>query len=273
MAIQLLPLAYRLTRGCTWLLLTGSAWLSLAWAQDSTNERYARWIELAPPGIKRLIDIGEVSFESDDRQLAERKKQGLAKFNFDYQYRYQFITTSRGFAKDSQNPVLNVSAKIQLTNLKLAHQVFILSTFDQKDPWKSRLLQHEFDHVSISTDPRLKILLKLCLGAPLKIQIPLETEDPQAQPLNTRIDQEIHRTMKERVKEIERITQALNDQFDKESYDGVGNISERDGFFSEFFTVETLKKLDFKSPLAFDEYAAAISKSPWKEHYSLNAPP
>ncbi|MFM9061669.1 MAG: hypothetical protein ACKOOI_01340 [Pirellula sp.] len=270
MAIELHQLALRLTRVCCCLCLLLP---TLSWAQDSGNERYARWIESAPPGIKRLIEIGEVSFETDDRQLAAHKKQGLAKFTFDYQYRYRLIATSHGVHEDTQEPVLNVSAKIQLTNLKLAHRVFILSTFDQKDPWKSRLLQHEFDHVSISTDPRLNTLLKICLGAPLKIQIPLETEESETRPLSTRIDEQIHRTMQQRVKEIERITQALNDQFDKESSDGVRNISERERFFSEFFTVETLKRLEFKSPSIFEEYNKAISKSPWQVHYSLNTPP
>lgn len=268
MAIDLHQIALWLTRVCLWLLLT-----TLSWAQDSADERYARWVESAPPGIKRLIEIGEVSFETDDRQLAARKKHGLAKFTFDYQYRYRLIATSLGIHEDTKESVLHVAARIQLTNLKLAHRVFILSTFDQKDPWKSRLLQHEFDHVSISTDPRLKILLKLCLGETLKIQIPTETDKSETRPLSTRIDQEIHRTMQQRVQEIERITQALNDQFDKESSDGVRNISERERFFSEFFTVETLKRLEFKSSSIYGEYTKAISTSQWQEHYSLNTPP
>lgn len=268
MANDLHQLALWLNRVCFWLLLP-----TLSWAQDSGDERYTRWIESAPPGIKRLIEIGEVSFQTDDRKLAAFKKQGLAKFTFDYQYRYRLIATIQGIDEDTQEPVLKVSARIQLTNLKLAHRVFILSTFNQKDPWKSRLLQHEFDHVSISTDPRLKILLKICLGEPLKIQIPLETDNSETRPLSTRIDQEIHRTMQQRVQEIERITQALNDQFDKESSDGVRNITSRERFFSEFFTVETLKRLEFKNPSIFEEYTKAISKSQWQEHYSLNTPP
>lgn len=268
MEMDFFKLAAWLTRACLWMLLP-----SLVWAQDSLKERHSRWIESAPPGIKRLIDLGDVSFEADDRELAARKKQGLAKFTFDYQYRYRIIGTRRTVARDSQEPIVVVFAKIQLTDLKLAHRVFILSTFDPKDPWKSPLLQHEFDHVSISTDPRLRSLLKNYLGTPLEIQLPQETpDDPDPKPLDIRIDQEIQRTLQNRVKEIERITQSLNDLFDKESSDGVRSIAQRERFFSDFFTVETLKKLDFKSPEIFEEYTKVISKSQWQEHYSLNAP-
>jgi hypothetical protein len=78
--------------------------------------------------------------------------------------------------------------------------------------------------------------------------------------------------MDQRAKEIERITQLLNDRFDRESKDGIQTIGARETFFADFFSPETLRKLDFQFPKLLDPYASACRRAPWKEHYTLNAP-
>ena len=118
--------------------------------QDPHAERFAQWIESAPPGIQRLIDVGQVRFETNDQELAAHKKQGLTKFNFHYDYRYRLTKVHR---IESNPSVLAVTANIQLAEIGWTHHVVLMKSYQPAEPWKSRLLQHEFDHVSISTDP------------------------------------------------------------------------------------------------------------------------
>lgn len=237
------------------------------------------WIASAPPGIQRLIDLGQVTLGIDDQELETRKKQGLTKFRFDYRYRYRFNHQEIP-ARSSGDPTeLAIAATILLSEVKLTHKVLVGSKFKPEQPWKSRLLQHEFDHVSISTDPRLRILLRQVLGAPMKFQLaqnPPDTEAsgvPSAAPLEKRVDQQISQFMTQRVQEIERITQALNDRFDRESNNGAGRISQREEFFSSYYTAETLIELNFKYPEILEQYAKQIAKANWKEHYAWNTPP
>ena len=248
-------------------------------AQDSSKERFAHWIEQAPPGIKRLIDIGQVTFDTNDPLLADNHKQGLTRFQFEYQYRYRFNEPASLGPNNRQSQNLTVSVNIQVSEVKLLHQVILKTNYQPEKPWTSRLLQHEFDHVSISTDPRLRILLKKCLGAPLRFEIPAQpptdplAQDPSALPLGKRIARKIQELMDQRVKELERITQALNDRFDRESAQGAESITARDSFFSDFFTRDQLQKSEFKFPEILDDYAKSIAKADWQEHYRWNAPP
>jgi hypothetical protein len=246
--------------------------------QDPQAERFAHWIEIAPPGIQRLIDAGQVRFEANDQELAERKKQGLTKFKFHYDYRYRLTQVTRIPAANSKPSSLAVSANIQLAEIGWTHEVILMKSFQPAEPWKSRLIQHEFDHVSISTDPRLRILAKDCLGARIQFELPSappaqETKESQpAEPLATRINHQIQILMQQRAKEIERITQALNDRFDRESKDGIQYLSARETFFADFFSPETLRKLDFQFPTLLEDYASACRRAAWKEHYTLNTP-
>jgi len=247
-------------------------------AQDPQAERFAHWIEIAPPGIQRLIDAGHVRFEANDQELAERKKQGLTKFKFHYDYRYRLIQVIRIPPGNSKPASFAVSANIQLAEIGWTHEVILMKSFQPTEPWKSRLLQHEFDHVSISTDPRLRILAKECLGARIQFELPSEPpaqetkESQPAEPLATRINHQIQILMQQRAKEIERITQALNDRFDRESKDGIQYLSARETFFADFFSPETIRKLDFQFPTLLKDYPSACKRADWKEHYTLNTP-
>jgi hypothetical protein len=248
------------------------------WPQDRSasqfKEPFASWIDTAPPGIKRLIDIGQVTFETDDLELTQRNKQGLTLFRFDYRYRYRFSTSIAKPQDGSDIPRILVSASIFVSDITWSHRVIVGSNFKPELPGRSRLLQHEFDHVSISTDPRLKVLLQLTLGAAMRFEIPEHEIPPREnQTLAQRIDDQIASRMKERVLEIERVTQSFNDRFDKESNSGSQTITKRDALFCDFFSTDSLSKLDFQFHEIFRQYDKSISKAPWQEHYLLNTPP
>jgi len=242
--------------------------------QPPKNNPFALWIASAPPGIQRLIELGQVSLEIDDQELAARKKLGLTKFRFDYEYRYRFNHTEIPPKSKNDPASVAVSATIQLSEVKLSHRILVGSNFLPEQPWKSQLMLHEFDHVSISTDPRLRTLLRLVLGAPIKFQLPSRTPEGQAaEAISKRIDDQISLVMRERVREIERVTQALNDRFDRESNNGAQTIAQREVFFADFYKPQTLVEQEFKYPEILDEYSKLIAKAKWKEHYTLNPYP
>jgi hypothetical protein len=116
-------------------------------------------------------------------------------------------------------------------------------------------------------------LLKLALGADMQFEIlAQEIQSQENQTLDQHIENQIATRMKHRASEIERVTQAFNDRFDKESRNGSESIRQREELFVDFFAPESLQKLDFQSSEILSQYTKAIAKSPWKEHYLLNAP-
>jgi hypothetical protein len=240
------------------------------------QERFVSWIDTAPPGIKRLIDLGRVTFEIDDQELKSRKKQGLTRFlfNYRYRYRYRFVNAAPLPQSNAEESMIAVVVSIYVSDIQWSHRVIVGSSFNPDSPWKSRLLQHEFDHVSISTDPRLKVLLSLALGAPMKFEITAQGASTQEnETLAQRLEEQISTRIKQRASQIERITQSHNDRFDMESNNGSRSITERGSIFADFFSAEAIGKSDLLSPELLGQYSKAIDKTDWKEHYLLNEPP
>lgn len=290
-----------------WMLL----WLGIAqagiWAQESANEsistekrgdvavaaaeRFSGWIADAPPGIQRLIEAGRVTFTSDDQALAKAKKVGLTRFQVRGDYRYRYMTTAVRLDPVPPEPevthqdyVVGVSVRIFWTDVQMTHEVVLGSDFRPEFPWKSPLMQHEFDHVSTSTDPRLQLLVKEYLGAPLRFEYRWaagNTEGAQVEGTSGRVDRkiagEIEQSIRDRlagrIKEVERIIQKHYDWLDQKTGHGRRGIDDRESFFAPFFMPETLEGMEFK-----EIEDSAIAKKlqaevKWKEHYQWNSLP
>ena len=141
-----------------------------------------------------------------------------------------------------------------------------------EDPWKSKLINHEFDHVSISTDPRMQALLKRILALPIRFRLPLDNlaQSPLAPIYKPEIEKKIQSEVRARVVELERIIQAHYDLLDQTSDHGNRDIADRMEMFSTFFTPDTLEKMGFGFPEQAKETAKASQRINWKEHYPWN---
>lgn len=221
------------------------------------ESRFATWIAEAPAGPRRLIELGEVTFQIDDKALARAKKIGLTRFHVRGDYRYRYMTTPPKFDPQSNEFSTLVSVKVSWTDIEMTHEIIFPSDFQPEEPWKSPLVQHEFDHVSCSTDPRLRIVIKESFGAPFRFEHRW-TPDENSPPSNSgtsrsilakstieEIEQKIRDTLTQRIKEIERIIQLHYDRLDEKTRSGRNSITDRLDFFEPFYSLKTLEEMEF----------------------------
>lgn len=202
------------------------------------------WIATAPPAFARLIDKGQVRVITDDQRLASAGKQALTFFRFDLDYRYRFeLTRVRPVADDPTLAEGDIFARVRLTKLIGGHEVILKKEYQPAKPWESMLLQHEFDHVSISTDPRLKKIAEEVLVQPIRCTVRwTKSHGLQQETIDTAIKEE----MSARISELERLVQTNYDALDRETRDGQANLGKRFKFFQELYSTPWLRKSEFK---------------------------
>ncbi len=202
------------------------------------------WIATAPPGFSRAIALGNVRIAVDDPRLERANKQGLTVFQIRVDYRYRYVLQST--VRDPEDATLSTAtftARLTLREVECEHTILLQSLFRPSDPWSTPLLQHEFDHVSISTDPRLFRMARRLLSQPVRGQLrwPNRTElDPK------KLDEAIKEEVSARIAELERIVQANYDWLDRETGNGTANLSKRTRFFQELYAKDWLRQCEFR---------------------------
>jgi hypothetical protein len=214
--------------------------------QNSPNSNHSPhpWIANAPPAFARLIDKGQVQIITDDERLKTAGKQALTFFQFqlDYRYRYE-LSRVRPVDNDSSLAEGEIVARVRLTKLDWTHTVVLQVNYQPTKPWEAILLQHEFDHVSISTDPRLKKIAEEVLVQPVRCTVRwTKAQGLQRETIDTAIKEE----MSARISELERLVQTNYDALDRETRDGQTNLKERFGFFQELYDTPWLRKSEFR---------------------------
>jgi hypothetical protein len=229
------------------------------------------WIQSAPPAILRLIDKGRVRLSVDDDRLRAANKQALTYFRFDVDYRYRFdIREILAVSGDPSRRRGTVVARLRLQEVGLEHTVVLPSRFQPSQPWEAPLIQHEFDHVSISTDPRFLKIAKEVFLQP--IRFPAEWSKAQG-PDKDIIDQRIKEEVSARITELERIVQSNYDALDRISKDGQANLPDRSRFFLSLFSGQQLEEVAFKYLDSIRIPAQDTAKREVLDHYlSLENP-
>ena len=131
-------------------------------------------------------------------------------------------------------------------------------------------MKHEFDHVSISTDPRLLKLLKKILNGKISFEGRWTSEEQFSDELVSRA---IKAEINTQIAEIERVVQANYDRLDRETRDGTMDAKDWEALFRSMYDVDSLRTLKF---LYLDATKSIVQDSRDKdvlEHYSLLAPP
>lgn len=210
---------------------------------DAQDGAVPQWIGNAPGEFVRLIDRGKVAILVNDEIVRQAGKSAITRFEFsvkyDFKFRYDWIQNLP--LRDGWQA--KIVAWIDKPQFKIEHKVYLQSTFAPSDPWQSKLLRHEFDHVSISTDPRLNKLIQRVLQRRRTFIAKWEQESmPKENEIRARIqeviDLEIH--------EIENMIQIQYDLLDKESRDGIASIGSRKDFFNSLYTVPGLERCRFE---------------------------
>lgn len=229
------------------------------------------WIETAPPAFARLISLGRVQIKIDDQRLDEARKQALTHFKIKADYRYLYTQQStRVDPKNDGGYVAKINARIIVPEVEILHEISIRSGFNPRDPWKSPLMKHEFDHVSISTDPRLLKLLKKILNRKISIDVRWTSDEHFSDEIVSRA---IKAEINTQIAEIERVVQANYDRLDRETRDGTMDAKDRETLFTSMYKADSLRTLKFSY---LDATMSIVQDSRDKdvlEHYSLLAPP
>ncbi len=104
------------------------------------------------------------------------------------------------------------------------------------------LLLHEFDHVAISTDPRLLKLIQVLEWSQHLWSVDWEgNEDPTP----SQVSEMVAERLSERRKAIEDLVNRYYRQLDQLSNNGLTNISDRRAFFLKLYTIESLREERF----------------------------
>ena len=222
-----------------------------------TNQAVAQSVEPHPrlanaPGeFVRLIDRGNVKMMVDDDRVQKASKTALTVFQFVIDYDFKFRHQLLGFDSQSQVWQANIVAWMEQPKVKLDHKIYLQSSFAPSSPWESKLLRHEFDHVAISTDPRLLKIIKRALQQ--RRQWVAKWEQASA-PTEKDIRKSILEAFRSDVTSLEQMVQAQYDVLDKTSSQGLSAIPIRTDFFKQLYTVEGLNGCNYAMDDSMREY-------------------
>ena len=135
-------------------------------------------------------------------------------------------------------------------------------------------MKHEFDHVAISTDPRLVKIIKLVLQRRRTWVAEFEQASlPTENDVRDRIRQEIDIE----IKNCERMVQAQYNRLDKESAEGLSSIANRLDFFFDLYSISGLERCQFEyvevvRASLTDKRLAVPAKKEVEQHYLFLSP-
>ena len=209
------------------------------------------WLAEAPGEFVRLIDLGNVSILVDDDRVRKAGKTALTVFQFSIDYDFKFRHQLLGYDIETQAWQAKIVAWMEQPKVKLDHRVFFQSTFSPTSPWESKLLRHEFDHVAISTDPRMLKIIKRSLQQRRQW---VAKWQQSISPTELEIRKNIMETFTAEVRSLEQLVQSQYDYLDKESNQGLSAINGRTDFFKGLYTIEGLDRCKFELDDAMRAY-------------------
>ncbi len=200
------------------------------------------WLATAPGEFVRLVDRGNVKIVVDDDRIRKSGKTALTLFQFNVDYDFKFRHQMLGYDQESHVWQAKIMAWIDQPKVRLDHTICIQSNFAPSSPWESRLLRHEFDHVAVSTDPRMLKIIKRELqqrrqwiGKWEQIGAPTEQD----------VRKSIFEAITAEVKSLEQLVQSQYDFLDQESNQGLSDINSRKDYFKRLYTVEGLERCKY----------------------------
>jgi hypothetical protein len=209
------------------------------------------WIASAPGEFVRLIDRGSVRIEVDDQRVNDANKAALTVFQFktkyDSKFRYEWVA---GDQRDTWKA--RIVATLRECKVTLDHTIVLKSSFQPTEPWQTRLVKHEFDHVAISTDPRaLKIIDRFLRRKRVWVAEWQQPDRPSENDVRDRLKEQVEAD----VKQIELLIQTQYDWLDQQSNEGLASLVDRFEFFNELYSPDGLKRCGFDTELMGSDHS------------------
>ena len=193
----------------------------------------------APEELKPLIAAGKVKIVYESEFEFVKAERGWADFQVDLRYSFKYnVMKSR---KNGRTQVRIVLTKLE-PKIELTHLIRLPASLKSPQVWQGRILWHEFDHVSVSLDPRAKMLLRHLLKRLRVIDRTLdEGEEPSDELLGKIVEDEITKR-RQAVVDLMRQNNVL---LDKVGGHGVQAVPDRSAFFTKLYTKEHLAEQKF----------------------------
>lgn len=193
----------------------------------------------SPPQFNALVKTSDIEFDFYDPAIEPDRFPGRALFSIDV--RTRFLYDYQVVKRRARRYVI-IRPKLQRIQWKLKHMIRLPKSYDAPTMWDTVLLLHELDHVAISSDPRLRMLLERALYSVERIEHPIA----QAGVLDDAAIQKIinDEFIKRRDAVIELATKNYK-LLDKVSAHGARDIPDRDAFFRKLYSKETLDEAGF----------------------------
>jgi hypothetical protein len=217
------------------------------------------WVAEAPGEFVRLIDRGNVRIVVDDELVKKAGKQALTLFKFVVAYDFKYRHQALGYDRETNTWQSKIEAWMDQPKIKIEHEICLKSDFQLSSPWESKLLRHEFDHVAISSDPRMLKIMKRVL------QQRREWTAKWVQP-NSPSEQDIRKTILEsittEVNALEKLVQTQYDILDRESSQGTAELQGRTSFFKGLYSIEGIEKCKYTLTPSMREFVKQKVSSP-----------
>ena len=200
----------------------------------------AEEIPSASAEIQAMIDAGQVKLEFYNPQTNPRRFVGETKYDYNFRHTFQAEyepVRVRGRTTSVNVRLTNVSVTAQHT-----HTVHLPESRRGPGLWDDPLTLHEFDHVSLSIDPRIEKLLEAVLQAEDQASFTLP---PGQEVTATWVNQEIDKFLSARGHAVYTVVTYNNRRLDQITEHGTKPIPNRESYFQRLYTKPNLDEAGF----------------------------
>ena len=217
-------------RCVAWAVIVAAPAVSLAQADQQSKP---------PEYFQRLIEAGSAKFDFYARRPPRQRYPGRALFHLDCrdQTAYRITWKIKGGKKQ-----VSVRVNLKKVTCELTHTLKLPSYLNNEGRWKSRLVKHEFDHVAISCDPRVTLLVQHLYGDVKRllttVDADVKIDDKLVRPL-------IDKAYNARANAVIALIKSNYVLLDKVSRHGTVPIENRKLFFQSLYTKPNLDQAGF----------------------------
>lgn len=194
----------------------------------------------APVDIQSMIDAGQVKLEFYNPQTNPRRFPGETKY--DYFFRHSFQADYEPVRVEGRTTGVHVRLKNVNVTATHTHTMHLPENRRGAEIWNDTLTRHEFDHVSLSIDPRIESLLLAVFLAVDQILIPLPPGEEATAAL---VNKEIDKLLRARGQAVYAIVSYNNRRLDQITEHGTKPIPNRESFFQRLYTKPNLDDAGF----------------------------
>ena len=191
----------------------------------------------APVALAAWIDAGKITWE-----LYDRKPEGLmfdGETYFEIKVDYKFRTQLRPI-RENGIVAQQVSVAFFSIDAFVENRVRLPKALVTGEFWQSRLVLHELQHVRITSDPRVPLLVKTLLRRGCQLNFPAN-----ALPSESHIKDEIAKHVDATTKSVSDLVQANNALLDQLTQHGLELLDGDPQFFNRLYTETNLNDQQF----------------------------